>query len=55
MLCGSQSWKIKKKKLEKIDCIKIRMIRWISDNTLKSEIHNENIWVKLEVTPDGVK
>lgn len=33
--------------------VDMRMLKWMSDSTLKDRIKDENIWGKLEVSPIG--
>lgn len=51
ILCGSKCWTIKKQNIQKMSLIKMRILRRMSDNTLRDQIKSECICKMEEVAP----
>ncbi len=51
MLYGTVCWATKKQRIHKISIANMRILRWISEKTRKDWIRNEEIRLKIQVTP----
>ncbi len=49
MLYGTECWTIKKQTIHKMSVAEMRIFRWISGNTRKDWIQNEEIRLKIGV------
>ena len=55
MLYGTKFWVVKKQHIHKMNVIEMRIPRWISENTQKYIIWNEEIRLKIGVAPINEK
>ena len=54
ILYGIECWAIKKQRIHEMGVatiVETKILRWISENTLKDKIQNEKICLKIEVAP----
>ena len=51
MLYGTKCWVVKKQHIYKMSVVEMRRLRWISGNTPKDRIQNEELHLKIGVAP----
>ena len=49
MICGTECWAIKKQYICRMGVTEMRILRWISRNTRKDRIRNEEIRLEIMV------
>ena len=49
MLYGTKCWVVKKQLIYKMSVVEMRRLRWISGNTPKDRIQNEELHIKIGV------
>jgi hypothetical protein len=53
MLSGTKHWVVKKKHVNRMTLGKMKMLRWISGNTMKYKVRNKVICSQIGVAPIG--